>query len=93
MDVLVSLALSNNFGFLDKKYLRHCTRDRRIGPYLTHRIGILCVDILENGIDLPLKLQLPAFQEIETWGINHGEQNAVEARFANFDACRSDLLS
>jgi hypothetical protein len=60
--------------------------------HLTHGIGILSIQILDDAANLTLEFQLSTFQKVQTGCVDDGKKHAIEARFTNLDACGLDRL-
>ena len=60
--------------------------------HLTHRVGILCVHVFVDTIYLALKFQLPSISEIQSWGVDDGEQDSIKPGLADFHTSSLDAL-
>ena len=60
--------------------------------HLIHSIRILKVKVFYDTRHLSLQLQLVPVLEVQTGCINHGQQDAVEARLAYLDAGSVDVF-
>ena len=63
-----------------------------VRTHLAQRISILLVDILQNTRNLPLKVQLPVLTEIQSRGVDDGQQNPIVSGFADLNAGSFDVL-